>query len=129
VFSEESSVNSLGKFKQVLAVSGVFAMIAAATVTVKPPTALAQNVEQSGDRKVRTRVSPVYPDLAKHTNLAGTVRLEAQIAPNGIVKSVRVIGGHPVLAGAAEDALRKWRYEPSSSETTAVVEFHFTPGS
>jgi TonB family protein len=126
---EEHSVNLLGKFKKAMAVSGLFAMIATAAVAFTPQSALAQSAEQNSERKVRTKVSPVYPELAKHTNLAGTVRLEAQIAPNGIVKSIRVIGGHPVLAGAAEDALRKWRYEPSSAESTAVVEFHFTPGS
>jgi len=37
------------------------------------------------------------------------------------------VGGHPVLANAALEALKKWKYEPSSEETTGVVEFHFDP--
>ena len=91
-------------------------------------TAVAQSAEQSGDRKVKSRVNAAYPELAHRANITGTVKLEALISPNGQVKSVKVIGGHPLLAGAAEDALRKWRYEPGTSETTTVVEFHFNPG-
>ena len=91
-------------------------------------SAVAQSVEQSGDRKAKQKVNPIYPELARHANISGTVKLEATIAANGQVKNVKVLGGHPLLAGAAEDALRRWKYEPTSSETTAVVEFRFTPG-
>ncbi len=91
---------------------------------VAPQSAYAQE----GDRKVKSKVSPAYPELARHANISGTVKLEATIASNGSVKAVKVLGGHPLLAGAAEDALKKWKYEPSAGETTAVVEFHFNPG-
>ena len=91
-------------------------------------SAVAQTVEQSGDRKAKQKVNPTYPELARHANISGVVKLEATIAANGQVKNVKVLGGHPLLAGAAEDALRRWKYEPTSGETTAVVEFRFTPG-
>lgn len=91
-------------------------------------SAVAQTVEQSGDRKAKQKVSPTYPELARHANISGTVKLEATIAANGQVKNVKVLGGHPLLAGAAEDALRRWKYEPSSGESTTVVEFRFNPG-
>ena len=91
-------------------------------------TAVAQTTEQSGDRKVKQRVNPAYPDLARQTRISGTVKLEATISPSGLVKSVKVIGGHPLLAGAAEDALRRWKYEPAAGESTSVIEFHFNPG-
>jgi TonB family protein len=55
----------------------------------------------------------------------GMVRLEATIAPNGTVKQVKVLGGHPLLVQAATDAIRKWKYAPAGEETTAVVEFRF----
>jgi hypothetical protein len=35
------------------------------------------------------------------------------------------VGGHPILANAAMDALKKWRYESGTDETTGIVEFHF----
>lgn len=83
---------------------------------------------QDGGRKVRNRVSPVYPELAKKVNAAGTVRLEIQIAPNGDVKTIKALGGHPLLIPAAEDAMKKWKYEPSSDATTTIVEFRFNAG-
>jgi outer membrane biosynthesis protein TonB len=36
-----------------------------------------------------------------------------------------VLGGHPVLANAAKDAIKKWKYEPASQETNVTVEFDF----
>jgi TonB family protein len=56
------------------------------------------------------------------------VKLEATISASGQVKNVKILGGHPLLAGAAEDALRRWKYQPGSAETTTIVEFHFNPG-
>jgi len=78
------------------------------------------------DRKVRQRVAPQYPELAKRVNAAGTVRLEIEVSPNGEVKNVKALGGHPLLIPAAEDAIRKWKYEPAKETSTAVVEFKFS---
>jgi TonB family protein len=80
---------------------------------------------EDGDRKVRQRVSPQYPELAKRVNASGTVKLEIEVAPNGEVKAVKALGGHPLLIPAAEDAIRKWKYEPAKETSTAVVEFRF----
>jgi TonB family protein len=49
------------------------------------------------------------------------------VSPSGIVKEARVVGGHPVLASAALDAAKKWRFEASSAETTGVIDFKFEP--
>jgi TonB family protein len=81
--------------------------------------------DESG-RKIKSRVSPQYPELARKVNARGTVKIEIVITPAGIVKSTKVIGGHPLLVNAAEDAVKKWRYEPASEETTTVIEFNFT---
>jgi outer membrane biosynthesis protein TonB len=37
------------------------------------------------------------------------------------------MGGHPVLANAALDAAKKWRFEPASGESTGIIEFKFEP--
>lgn len=76
------------------------------------------------DRKVVNRVQPSYPDLARKLNVTGTVKIEVVIAANGSVKSVKPLGGHPLLIQSASQALRKWRFAPGS-ETTTIVEFHF----
>ena len=78
-------------------------------------------------RRAKSKVQPVYPDLARRMNLTGTVKLEIVVAPNGTVKDVKVVGGHPVLATAAADAVRKWRFEPSAAETSGVVDIKFEP--
>lgn len=83
--------------------------------------------DESG-RRIKNRVSPQYPELARRVNAKGTVKIEVVIAPNGTIRATKVIGGHPLLATAAEDAVKKWRYEPASEETTTVIEFNFTPG-
>lgn len=83
---------------------------------------------QSGDeivRRAKNKVQPFYPDLAKKMNITGTVRIEVTIAPNGTVKQARIVGGHPVLATAALDAAKKWRFEPASTESSGIIEFKF----
>jgi TonB family protein len=78
-------------------------------------------------RKVKTRVAPTYPELAKRMNITGVVKVKITVATNGSVKDVKLVGGHPVLANAALDAVKKWRYEAQNEETTGVVEFRFDP--
>ena len=84
-----------------------------------------QNDEIS--RRAKTKVQPFYPDLARKMNITGTVKVEITVAPNGTVKEARVVGGHPVLASSALDAAKRWRFEPSSAESTGVIEFKFEP--
>jgi TonB family protein len=78
-----------------------------------------------GKRKVKTRVSPIYPELAKRMNVSGKVKIEVVIAPDGHVKSTRVVGGHPLLVQTCQDAVKEWKFTPGNEETTQVVEFEF----
>ena len=78
-----------------------------------------------GKRKVKTRVSPVYPELAKRMNVTGKVKIEVVITPEGHVKSTRVVGGHPLLVQACQDAVKEWKFIPGGEETTQIVEFEF----
>ena len=71
-----------------------------------------------------SRVAPVYPALARKLNLHGLVKLEVIIAADGSVKSAEVTGGNPVLAQAAVDAVRKWRYEATPEQTHGLVELN-----
>lgn len=78
-------------------------------------------------RRAKTKVQPSYPELARKMNITGTVKVEVVVAPNGSVKEARVVGGHPVLASAALDAVKKWRFEPASMESTGIIDFKFEP--
>lgn len=79
------------------------------------------------NRRAKSKVQPFYPELAHKMNISGTVRIEVTVAPNGTVKEARVVGGHPVLANAALDAAKKWRFEPAPADSTGVIEFKFDP--
>jgi protein TonB len=76
------------------------------------------------------RVEPHYPALAQQMRLEGTVRLHAIIGIDGAVRDLEVESGHPLLAKAAWEAVRQWRYrptrlngEPVEVETTIAVVF------
>jgi TonB family protein len=100
-------------------------LISAVSFAPYAPRAFA---EDHPERKVRIRVAPVYPDIARKMKLNGTVRLQVVISPNGHVKETKVIGGHPILVTAAVDAVKKWKFDPASAETTGILEITFDPG-
>jgi len=89
---------------------------------------LSSRAQDELTRKVKTKVAPAYPELAKRMSISGVVKVQVVVAPNGSVKTTKVVGGHPLLVNAAMDAVKKWRFEPASDETTGVVEFKFDPG-
>jgi TonB family protein len=78
-------------------------------------------------RKVKSKVSPIYPELARRMNIVGVVKVQITVDKAGAIKNTKLVGGHPILAGAAMDAVKKWRYESGSEETTGLVEFRFDP--
>jgi TonB family protein len=101
--------------------------LSVASVTLVPKKTLAQDgpsgeVKDHGGRKVKTSVKPAYPDVARQMHITGTVRLEATVAADGKVRDTRVIGGSPMLAQEASNAVKKWKYEEAAKETVEVVE-------
>jgi len=79
------------------------------------------------NRKVKSKVAPTYPEIARRMSIAGTVKLAVVVAPNGSIKDAKIVGGHPVLVNAAMDAIKKWKFEPAAEETAGTVEFKFSP--
>ena len=86
---------------------------------------LALASDGSGGRKLRNKVAPAYPEMAKRLSVSGAVKLEVVVAANGSVKAVRPLGGHPMLIDAAVSAVKQWRYEPGA-ESVVPVEVKFT---
>src|SRR2546421_6656990 len=76
-------------------------------------------------RKVKTKTAPLYPELARRMNVTGKVKIEVVITADGRVKSTRVVGGHPLLVQACQDAVREWKFATAPEESTQVVEFEF----
>jgi len=76
------------------------------------------------------KITPVYPNLAKQARIQGQVLLQATIGKDGVIQNLQVISGHPMLVGAAIDAVKQWRYkpyllnnEPVDVETQITVNF------
>lgn len=98
------------------------------TPVLKPICAVAQEGQNSEFlRRAKSKVQPSYPELARKMNITGTVKIQVVVLPNGSVKDARIVGGHPVLANAALDAAKKWRFEPASTESSGVIDFKFEP--
>jgi TonB family protein len=110
-----------GKSRRLLSLIVLAGMAFVAT----SPMLVAQEVQGDLSKRVKTRVQPTYPELARRMAVKGTVKLMVTIGANGKVKNTKVVGGHPVLVGASEDAIRRWKFEPAADETTGIVEFTF----
>jgi TonB family protein len=91
------------------------------------PLSWAQQEQTEGPRKIVSRVMPRYPEMARTMNIRGSVKAEALVKPNGVVKAVDVKGGHPVLVRAAREAIYRWKWEPSAHETREAIEVKFDP--
>src|SRR6267378_3873390 len=104
----------------------------AVTTTAALVFSSASGFAQSGStdeskRKVKTKTAPLYPDLAKRMNVAGKVKIEVVITPEGRVKSTRVVGGHPLLVQAFQYADKEWKVVYALSQTRAVAERDVDP--
>ena len=84
---------------------------------------------EESKRKVKSKVAPAYPELAKRMNVVGKVKIEVIITPDGRVKSTRALGGHPLLVQSCIDAVKEWKFVAAPEESTQVVEFEFSAGS
>jgi TonB family protein len=72
------------------------------------------------DSKIVTKVHPAYPSDAADLRIQGVVRITVVIGTNGRVESARLLSGHPLLAPAALQAVRKWVFEPTEVEGKPV---------
>ena len=78
-------------------------------------------------RKALNSPTPAYPETARRFRLVGVVKVQVLVAPDGQIKDVKVLGGHPVLVSAVQEALKNWKYAPANGETTVALEFSFHP--
>lgn len=88
---------------------------------------IARSYAQEGDRRIVTRVEPDYPDALKKLYIGGVVRVEVQVAPNGSVKDVKLLGGNPILGQSTMKAVKMWKYAPAPTNETLTVKLEFDP--
>jgi periplasmic protein TonB len=117
---------------------GVIGGIISSTPVAVPKVAAPTRVRVSQgvtEGMVLRRVQPNYPPLARQARIQGDVILQAEISKDGAIENLRVISGHPMLAPAAIDAVKQWRYkpyflngEPVAVETQITVKFSLSGG-
>ena len=117
---------------------GVIGGIISSTPVAVPKVATPQRVRVS--QGVSTgllvrKVQPNYPPLARQARIQGSVLLQAEISKDGSIENLRLISGHPMLAPAAIEAVKQWKYkpyflngEPVEVETQITVNFTLSGG-
>jgi TonB family protein len=117
--SDEGRAMSFQALNRVFAVG---LLLLGGWAAISAPLAWGQEIT----RRTKSKVMPSYPELAQRMKITGVVRVQVTVDQNGLVKEAKLVGGHPVLANVALDAVKKWRYEPGP-ESTGIVEFRFDP--
>jgi TonB family protein len=93
----------------------------------------AERVQMSADTaEILSRpVKPDYPMLARQMKVQGSVILQALIGRSGLIQDLRVVSGPPILASAAQEAVKQWHFKPhyqgdEAVETQARITVNFT---
>ncbi|MBV8477479.1 MAG: energy transducer TonB [Acidobacteria bacterium] len=117
---------------------GVIGGIISSTPVAVPKVATPQRVRVSqgvSQGLLLKKVQPAYPPLARQARIQGQVLLQAEISKDGTIQNLRLISGHPMLAPAAIEAVKQWRYkpyylngEPVEVETQITVIFSLSGG-
>ena len=117
---------------------GVIGGIISSTPVAVPKIATPQRIRVSSGVSTGLlikKVTPNYPALAKQARIQGHVLLQAEISKDGTIQNLQLISGHPMLAPAAIEAVKQWRYkpyllngEPVAVETQVDVVFSLSGG-
>ena len=81
--------------------------------------------QEKSDRKLVKRVEPIYPPIAGQLHLTGAVKIVLQVTPEGKVLSLHTVGGNPILVAAAEGAVKQWKYEAATKESSETATIMF----
>jgi TonB family protein len=87
--------------------------------------ALAMPASAADARAVKSKTPPIYPEIAKRMKITGEVRLSVTMDAEGKVTDVQPISGSRALSEAAQDAVRKWRFEHGAGVATVEVSVNF----
>jgi len=120
------------------ALGGVLGGIVSNQPTVIPKAATPQRVRVSqgvSQGLLIRQVKPVYPAIARQARIQGQVVLQAVISKTGDIEHLTLVSGHPMLAPAAIEAVKQWKYkpyflngEPVEVDTTIMVNFTLAGG-
>jgi len=103
----------------------------AAAVARQAAPVVAPATNAAERQRLAEAIPPSYPPLAQHMNVQGSVVLQALIAADGTVQNLHKLSGPEILAAAAQQAVRNWRFKPvyqngQAVETKATITVNFT---
>ncbi len=82
---------------------------------------------QAQDRASVRKVAPVYPEMAKRMHIAGTIRVVATVDAGGSVVKAESDSPNKMLAPAAVDAVKRWKFVPADGTSTETIQVTFEP--
>ena len=91
---------------------GTFTCLAASQEANPQSVTVGQSVMAG---QIVTKVAPVYPPLARQAHIQAPVVLKVLISKSGDVEKIQLFSGHPMLAPAAIEAVKQWKYKPYRS--------------
>jgi len=101
--------------------------VVAAGASASPPVEISPNI---ADGYLTRRIEPDYPEQARTEQIQGPVVMDVMVNSSGVVKELKLVSGDPILAAAASDAVRQWRFktffrngQPSEFQTRITVDF------
>jgi protein TonB len=93
--------------------SNLSGLMSSASSSVPSPSLATVRISQGVSQGLLIkRVQPKYPPAALAVHAQGAVQIEATIDKEGNVTNLKVLSGDSVLARAALEAVRQWRYKP-----------------
>jgi periplasmic protein TonB len=124
-------IPGIGDTTGVHGVFGSFGMGSAPVIPAQPAVVEhAVRLSHMSEGDLIRKILPTYPPLARSARIQGTVVLKAMISKQGTIENLQLLSGHPMLAPAAIEAVRQWRYrpyilnnEPVEVETQITVNF------
>jgi TonB family protein len=117
---QASSIPGVAQSKPVKRFSSTALLLLAFGFVLATPS-----VMRADDRAVVRKVPPVYPEMAKRMHITGSVRVVTTVDAAGEVLKVEGMGTNKILSGAAEDAVKRWKFAPGDGTSTVTIQIDF----
>jgi TonB family protein len=102
-----------------------YVSLEANTNGVKTLTVL--RAQKGSQRALITRIEPKYPLILQEHAIGGMVRMQVSISAKGNVEDITLLGGNPILAQSATDAVQQWKFAAGRSSTSMEISIPFEP--
>jgi protein TonB len=92
----------------------------AASLPVLTQETVRRLTQEEAVKAAIAKPQPDYPPIARQLKLEGRVEVEVSIEPSGTVGNARALTGNPALTGSAVNAVKRWKFQPVTSDGKPV---------